>query len=443
MNTSISNIDHAMPHQENGDFVDFLRKNPYTSSDAKFEECMRAIKSVSNSVANLQASIANLDSRIDQLQDVPSFGGLLDMAKRIRDRVPVGLDENGATKYEWVSANDKMSFFIKAAKRLFDIGLIDIDGGGGSRNKHLFGECADRYMHLYQSGGVEQTTYNCYRQQMDKHVLPVFGSRFVEDITWTDIQQLYNANNHLNRESKRKLRTVLNIVFNGALKDGYIQQNPTKLVTVTGKPSTPRAILTVEQMADIISNIGHIKCESDRRYMALAVPHAMIPEEILGLRWEDIDIKGMQISIMRAVVHPKRNQPIIKAPKEDARIRTIDIVPGMEQYIASEKPLEGFVFGGDYPLTYQAFRRLYERIEGQINLYGATTYNFRHTVLTDAYNATGDVKAVQAQAGHATPTMTMGRYVHGRSKTKLVANSIAATYKCDRARDKPEASENQ
>ena len=77
-------------------------------------------------------------------------------------------------------------------------------------------------------------------------------------------------------------------------------------------------------------------------------------------------------------------------------------------------------------------------MEAQINLYGATTYNFRHTVLTDAYDATGDVKAVQAQARHATPTMAMGRYVHGRSKTKQVANSIASTYKCDRLCDKPE-----
>jgi integrase len=275
---------------------------------------------------------------------------------------------------------------------------------------------------------------------MDKHVLPVLGSRYVEDITWTDIQQLYNDKTHLNCESKRKLRTVLNIVFNGAIKDGYIKQNPTSLVKVVGKPSTPRAILTVDQMVDIISNIGCIQNEGDRRYMALAVPHAMIPEEILGLRWEDIDLETMQISIRRAVVHPKRNQPVIKAPKEDARIRTIDIVPGMEQYIAPITPLEGYVFGGDAPLSFQAFRRLYERVGAQINLYGATTYNFRHTVLTDAYDAIGDVKAVQAQAGHATPAMTMGRYVHGRSKTKQVANSIAETYKCDRLCDKPEAS---
>ena len=365
------------------------------------------------------------------------------MAKRIRDRVPVGTDENGATKYEWVTGSDKMDFFIRAARRLWDAGALGAINQTYSQSKHLFSECAERYMKLYQTGGVEQTTYRCYRQQMDKHVLPEFGSRFVEDISWTDIQQLYNAKPDLNCESKRKLRTVLNIVFNGAIKDGYIKQNPTALVKVTGRPSTPRKILTVDQMTDIISNIGSIKNESDRRYMALAVPHAMIPEEILGLRWDDIDLKAMQISIERAVVHPTRNRPIIKSPKEDARARTIDIVPGMERYIAPSKPSNGFVFGGDAPLTLQAFKRLYERIGAQINLYGATTYNFRHTVLTDAYDATGDVKAVQAQAGHATPAMTMGRYVRGRSKTKQVANSIAAIYKCDGFCDKPEASETQ
>lgn len=427
------------PSSKKNTTVDFPTPSSYTN--VMLEECLRALASVSNAVTQLQATVADLDSRIDQSQSASPTGGDV-MGKRIRERVPVGVDEKGAVQYEWVVGNTKKEFYVKAAQLMVETGAVGT-ANSGSREKHLFSECAERYLALYASGGVEKTTYGCYRQQMNKHVLPALGTRFIEDVDWTDVQQLYNSKENLNRESRRKLRTVLNIVFDGAIKDKYIDRNPVALVKVTGKPSVQREILTVEQMSDIISNIGKIKYEKDRRYMALAVAHAMIPEEILGLQWPDINLDSMQISIQRAVVHPDRNQPIVKQPKEDARIRTIDIVPGMERYIAPSKPSEGFVFGGSQPLSFQAFRRMYERVGAQINLYGATTYNFRHTVLTDAYDATGDVKAVQAQAGHATPTMTMGRYVRGRSKTRQVANSIASTYRCDRFCDKSDASGTQ
>ena len=383
-------------------------------------------------------SNVNLESRIDQPKNTPLTEGESPMAKRLKERIPVGTDENGKTRYEWIDGYSKQEMLLKAAKVLLANGVLGQEKSAIPNTKHFFSECAEKYMELYRAGGVGPTTYRSYLQQMKKHVLPHFGARYVEDLSWADVQQFYNMKADLNRESKRKLRTVLNIVFTGAIKDGFIQRNPTELVNITGRPSTPRAILTVEQMTDIVSNIGNLKNESDRRYLALAVPHGMIPEEILGLRWEDIDLEAKQISIRRAVVHPERNQPVIKQPKEDARIRTIGLVPGMEQYIASGTQSDGLVFGGDTALSFQAFKRMYARISKQINLYGATTYNFRHTVLTDAYDATGDVKAVQAQAGHATPTMTMGRYVHGRTRTDQVAKSIATLYGCGKTCGKSE-----
>jgi len=405
------------------------------------EELLRLIEERAFTGASRALALANLESRIDQPQSTPLTEGESPMAKRLKERVAVGTDENGKTRYEWIDGYGKQDLLLKAAKVLLANGALGEGKSAISTSKHLFSECAEKYMELYKAGGVGPTTYSSYMQQMKKHVLPAFSARYIEDISWADIQQFYNDKTALNKESKRKLRTVLNIVFIGAMKDSFIQRNPTKLVTITGRPSTPRAILTVEQMADIISNIGSVKNESDRRYLALAVAHAMIPEEILGLRWEDINLDAKQISIRRAVVHPERNKPVIKSPKEDARIRTIGIVPGMEQHIVSSTPSEGFVFGGSEPLSFQAFKRMWERIGKQINLYGATTYNFRHTVLTDAYDATGDVKAVQAQAGHATPTMTMGRYVHGRTRTDQVAKSIASLYGCGKTFGKSESAQ--
>lgn len=386
---------------------------------------------------------AHLDSHIDKPQDPPLMGEETTMAKRMKERIQVGTDANGTPIYQWVDGYSRTELLLNAAKALVASGLLEGQKPLASVGKHLFKACAERYMELYRDGGVGPTTFNNYNQQMKKHILPVFGEMFVEDVSWEDVQRFYNQKDNLNRESKRKLRTALNIVFVGAMKDGYIQKNPTELATIKGAPSTPRPILSVEQMEDIIAHIGDVEDESDRRYLALAAPHAMIPEEILGLKWEDIRLDRKQITIRRAVVHPDRNQPFVKTPKEDARTRTIGIVAGMEQYIASGTPRKGFVFGGDEPLSFTAFNRMMERIGKQVNLYGATTYSFRHTVLTDAYDATKDVKLIQAFAGHASPTMTMGRYARGRTKTEQVAQSIGSLYGCGKSCGKPEGPQTQ
>ena len=47
-------------------------------------------------------------------------------------------------------------------------------------------------------------------------------------------------------------------------------------------------------------------------------------EEVLGLRWEDIDTERGCIHIRRAVVHPGRNMPEIKSTKSKAE-RTIPL----------------------------------------------------------------------------------------------------------------------
>ena len=79
------------------------------------------------------------------------------------------------------------------------------------------------------------------------------------------------------------------------------------------------------------------------------------------------------------------------------------------------------MFGGEAPITYGVFRGIWRRIGRQIDLHGATGYTFRHTILTDLYDATKDVKTTQLYAGHSTPDMTMRRYVHGRQKNLQIA----------------------
>ncbi len=51
-------------------------------------------------------------------------------------------------------------------------------------------------------------------------------------------------------------------------------------------------------------------------------------EEVLGLKWGDVDLENGLFHIRRAVTHPDRNQPEVKETKTDASRRSLAIVPG-------------------------------------------------------------------------------------------------------------------
>ena len=54
------------------------------------------------------------------------------------------------------------------------------------------------------------------------------------------------------------------------------------------------------------------------------------------------------------------------------------------------------------------------RICDQMEVKGVSGYTFRHTIITDIYEATHDANIASAVAGHSKISITMNRYSHTR-----------------------------
>ena len=144
----------------------------------------------------------------------------------------------------------------------------------------------------------------------------------------------------------------------------------------------------------------------------------MRPCEVLGLKWEDIDLNKGVIHIRRNVVHPKRNRPVVGDTKTKLSKRVLTISQIALPYIQEAERRAGgrsdFVFGGREPLSYTQHRQMMNRISNQMNIKGITGYTFRHTVITDIYETTHDANIASAVAGHSKTSITMNRYSHTR-----------------------------
>ena len=155
------------------------------------------------------------------------------------------------------------------------------------------------------------------------------------------------------------------------MEDGLIPNNPAKSSRLSnpGKASKARQALDRETLAEIVSKL-HLLEENDRRFLALAIFTGMRRGEIIGHRWEDIDLVNNVIHVLRSA-NINKGKAIIGETKTASGKRDIPIAPDLLRYL---KPLKaaGYVIvgtrdkSGEEPIscTIYTLRRRRQRPQG-------------------------------------------------------------------------------
>lgn len=341
-------------------------------------------------------------------------------AKKIRREIEIG-----GVKH-WVSGNTEQEYAENLIRALN--GTSDKEPRFAEK-KHDFYAYAQKWFDVFSKPNIERVTAITYERQLRRYIYPALSGINVEDIVPADIQKIFNGMDGA-KETKIKVKNVLNMILEQAVEDRLIQRNPlhSRSIRITGRAGRPTEPYSIEQMRFLVQSIGRIEKAQDRTYMALQTLHPLRLEEVLGLKWRDIRFEDMTIHIERAVIHPNRNQPIVKETKTEASRRVIDLVPHIVCHLERGAP-EDFVLGGREPLSYTQVRRMCERIRKDTGFEEAITpRRFRTTVLTDLYDATKDIKQTQLSAGHTSATMTLKHYVKGRTNHINTAIPIAIAY---------------
>lgn len=268
----------------------------------------------------------------------------------------------------------------------------------------------DKWFLLYHQPKVKRNTANNTRILLERYIYPALGSRRLDDLTFDDIQALYNSKAALSHSTNQKLQIVLGAIFRNALEDGLIERNiMLSSRYVMSKRRVTRNCLTQGDAADILRQVEQLS-EGDRPFIMLPMLTGMRRGECLGLMWSDIDFSKRIITVSRAITFAG-NQPVVDTPKSAAGYRQIPLLPELQAFLLSLPRQGEFVIGGQRPITEQVYQRTWERINRTIDLHGATAHVFRHTFATLAAVHT-DVKNLQAIMGHSDIQTTMNRYTH-------------------------------
>lgn len=141
-----------------------------------------------------------------------------------------------------------------------------------------------------------------YRIIIEKYLRPQWGGKHLDEIRPAAAQAWFNEL-PVSAKYKSKIRAVLHRLFEKAMLWEFLkpERNPISLIEIRG--STLRArrpmVLTPEQFNLILSRLP----QPHRTMVLVAQCLGLRVNEILGLRWTDLDLERCSIFISRGVVN--------------------------------------------------------------------------------------------------------------------------------------------
>lgn len=355
------------------------------------------------------------------------------MASQYRDRVYLGLDEDGQEIFKWASGSSKTEFHDSIVRLYVKYGKIDRFLAEArhaltyesEKKVVLFRDYYEKVWLPIKSKQLKETTLYGYKCYFRKHLLPEFGAMNLYDIRPFDVQSYFDSKSDLALKTQKEHYNVLCAFFDYAVddEDVLLPRNParSKHVTVkySEKDSQIRDALPSEVIREIIDKIEDLPL-MQRRLMALLLFSGMRRGEILGLRWEDFDFDQRTIEVRRNATYA-HNQAEVTTPKTSNGYRTLPLYEQLIKLLGPAKQ-SGYVIGGlKHPISMTTYRTLFNKISKAVDLHDATAHIFRHSYLTMLDEAGVDPKTLQYIAGHGNFSFTMNRYVHGRKKAAMQA----------------------
>jgi integrase len=181
---------------------------------------------------------------------------------------------------------------------------------------------------------VGQRTLERYEQLLNTHVKPAIGETILQHLRPTAIDELYRG-----LEGKIAPRTAhhVHVVFGAALGTAHrtrlIIVNPMAHVQQIPNPNVGAEEIDDDtddlgaglEETELAALVGGFKSSSLFPVVALAAASGARRNELLALRWTDLDVEKKKLRIDRALEQTKKFGIRIKAPKTKRGYRTIDI----------------------------------------------------------------------------------------------------------------------
>jgi integrase len=304
-----------------------------------------------------------------------------------------------------------------------------------NRNKGLvfdadnlkLGEYLGRWLSDSVRDTVRLTTFERYEQVVRLHIRPVLGKVKLKNITSAHVRGLYRQklDAGLSPRSVQYVHVTLHKALKQAIADGLIPRNVTEAVKPPQVRREEMQPLTAEQVKVLFQAAKGDRLEA---LYVLAVTTGLRQGELLGLRWDDIDLEVGTLQVRRTLTTAKGG-PVLSAPKTKGSRRTVKLSPTALEALRSHlaRQLEeidrvgslwrekGLIFAAEVgePLRRQyVTARRFKPLLRRAGLPEIRFHDLRHTCATLLLSENVNPKVVSEMLGHATIAITLDTYSH-------------------------------
>ena len=255
---------------------------------------------------------------------------------------------------------------------------------------------------------VKPTTFHSYRRNLELHVLPTLGHRPLQQLTPPMLTALYgrlaqngDERKGLSAKTISYIHSTLHKVLADAVDAGLLGKN----AAAGAKPPRPARRATGEinawepdELARFLTNVHGTRLDAIWRLSAMT---GMRRGEILGLRWQDVDLDRSRLSVRQALVAV--GYDVIRSTPKSHSARVIDLdaetVAQLRAHRARQDE-ERSEWGTDYedqdlvvakengkPIHPHTFSQSFERLVEKAGLRTIRLHDLRHTHATLALKA--------------------------------------------------------
>ncbi len=290
-----------------------------------------------------------------------------------------------------------------------------------------FGEWIDFWYQTYCAHTLRITTKNDYENRIYNHIIPEIGKIPLNKLSQSDLQQFYakekTGGRKLHAEtlgmglSDRTIRAIhanCRTALQRAVQDGLIRTNPAVGCKLPPKKAREMQVLT---QTEILRFLHQAKDEGYYELFLLELGTGMRRDEILALKWSDLNFSTGELRIERQVYIIKA-EVIISVPKTKASVRTV-ILPWLLVKILAEyrKSVDSeWMFPSPLdksrPRNPASVRKRLQLILERAGCKKVRFHDLRHTFVTMALEHGMDVKTLSATIGHVSSATTLDIYSH-------------------------------
>ena len=293
--------------------------------------------------------------------------------------------------------------------------------------KYTVGQWMDEWFEAYAKVKVRPSSHQTYKGYIENHIKPNIGDIPIEKLTSLQLQKFYRLlltegrvpriesekqPRGLSAKTVRNINQVISSAMDMAVRHKLILTNPTEGCELPKVEHREMKTLPAERLGAFLREAKESGVY-ELYYMDLAT--GLRRGELLGLKWEDVDLQN-------GIIHVRRQVARVDGEVKELPLKTknsyrnisisrdaVAMLTEMEAHRSSDYVFPSSTGG---PISPDSVNNMLHRVLKRAGLPSIRFHDLRHTFATLALQNGVDIKTVSGMLGHFSAGFTLDTYAH-------------------------------